>query len=202
MPRGCAFGTRCLASRSTFARRCPTTFGGRSRRRRTILRSKPIRIRSTTLTSTATPTDAPDTPPVGTQRLLLFAVAGTVYGCDIGAVREIVPFRRATRLPGAPAYVRGLVNLRGAIVTVIDLAARLAGGTAADDGSVVLAGYGNKNVGLAVDEVRDVQILPPGRFEPATGDVARGGIVRGLGHLESGVVIVLEVPAVIRQVMA
>lgn len=125
-----------------------------------------------------------------------------MYGCDIGAVREIVPFRRATRLPGAPAYVRGLVNLRGAIVTVIDLAARLTGGTAADDGSVVLAGYGNKNVGLAVDEVRDVQILPPGRFEPATGDVARGGIVRGLGHLESGVVIVLEVPAVIRQVMA
>ena len=154
------------------------------------------------MASTATPTDAPDTPPVGTQRLLLFAVAGTVYGCDIGAVREIVPFRRATRLPGAPAYVRGLVNLRGAIVTVIDLAARLTGGTAADDGSVVLAGYGNKNVGLAVDEVRDVQILPPGRFEPATGDVARGGIVRGLGHLESGVVIVLEVPAVIRQVMA
>jgi len=132
----------------------------------------------------------------------LFAVAGTVYGCDIGAIREIVPLRRATRLPGAPAYVRGLVNLRGAIVTVIDLAARLAGGTSADDGSVVLAEYRNKSVGLAVDEVRDVQILPPERFEPASGDVARGGIVRGLGHLETGVVIVLEVPAVIRQVMA
>ena len=132
----------------------------------------------------------------------MFAVAGTVYGCDIGAVREIVPLRRTTRLPGAPAYVRGLVNLRGAIVTVIDLAARLGGGTSAHDGSVVLAEFGNKNVGLAVDEVRDVQILPPERFEPATGDVARGGIVRGLGHLDSGVVIVLEVPAVIRQVMA
>jgi purine-binding chemotaxis protein CheW len=154
------------------------------------------------LASSAKPTETPDAPPVGTQRLLLFAVAGTVYGCEIGAVREIVPLRRATRLPGAPAYVRGLVNLRGAIVTVIDLAARLANGTAADDGSVVLAEFRNKNVGLAVDEVRDVQVLPPERFEPATGDVARGGIVRGLGHLDSGVVIVLEVPAVIRQVMA
>ena len=154
------------------------------------------------MASTATPTEAPDTSPGGTQRLLLFAVAGTVYGCEIGAVREIVPLRRATRLPGAPAYVRGLFNLRGAIVTVIDLAARLAGATAAEDGSVVLAQFGNKNVGLAVDEVRDVQILPPERFEPARGDVARGGIVRGLGHLDGGVVIVLEVPAVIRQVMA
>jgi purine-binding chemotaxis protein CheW len=136
------------------------------------------------------------------MRLLLFAVAGTVYGCDIGAVREIVPIRRATRLPGAPPYVRGLFNLRGSIVTVIDLAARLAGGIAADDGSVVLAQFGNKNVGLAVDEVRDVQMVSPERFEPATGDVARGGIVRGLGHLDEGVVIVLEVPAVVRQVMA
>ena len=134
--------------------------------------------------------------------MLLFAVAGTVYGCDIAAVREIVPLRRPTRLPGAPPYVRGLFNLRGAIVTVIDLATRLSGVAGGDEGSVVLAEFGNKTVGLAVDEVRDVQILARERFEPATGDVARGGIVRGLGHLDDGVVIVLEVPAVIRQVMA
>ena len=151
------------------------------------------------MASTATPTDAPAGP---TLRLLLFAVAGTVYGCDIGAVREIVPIRHATRLPGAPGYVRGLINLRGAIVTVIDLAARLAGAAAAPEGSVVLAEYGNKQVGLAVDEVRDVQMLAPDRFELATGDVARGGIVHGLGHLDDGVVIVLDVPAVVRQVMA
>ena len=124
-----------------------------------------------------------------------------MYGCDIGSVREIVPIRHATRLPGAPPYVRGLINLRGAIVTVIDLAARLAGTSAAMEGSVVLADHGSKHVGLAVDEVRDVQLLAPDRFEPATGDVARGGVVRGLGHLDDGVVIVLDVPAVVRQVM-
>jgi hypothetical protein len=45
-------------------------------------------------------------------------------------------------------------------------------------------------------------MLPPDRFEAATGDVARGGIVSGLGHLDDGVVIVLDVPAVVRQVMA
>jgi purine-binding chemotaxis protein CheW len=151
------------------------------------------------LASTAIPTDAPQG---ASLRLLLFAVAGTVYGCDIEAVREIVPVRRATRLPGAPSHVSGLINLRGAIVTVIDLAARLAGTTAAADGSVVLAEHGSKHVGIAVDEVRDVEIIPAHRFEPATGDLARGGIVRGLGHLDDGVVIVLDVPAVVRQVMA
>jgi len=154
------------------------------------------------LASTATPTEAPDALTPGTLRLLLFAVAGRVYGCDIAAVREIVPLRRATRLPGAPPYVRGLINLRGAIVTVIDLAVRLVGGSTPDEGSVVLAEFGSKNVGLAVDEVRDVQLLASHQFEPASGDIARGGIVRGLGHLDSGVVIVLEVPAVIRQAMA
>lgn len=125
-----------------------------------------------------------------------------MYGCDIGTVREIVPIRQATRLPGTPAYVLGLINLRGAIVTVIDLAARLAGAAVVGHGSVVLAEYGNKQVGIAVDEVRDVEILSPDRFEPASGDVARGGIVSGLGHLDGGVVIVLDVPSVVRQVMA
>ena len=153
------------------------------------------------MASSATPTEPAEAPSPGTLRLLLFAVAGTVYGCDIGTVREIVPLRRTTRLPGAPPYVRGLINLRGAIVTVIDLAVRLAGSSTPDEGSVVLAEFGNKNVGLAVDEVRDVQHLASHQFEPATGDIARGGIVRGLGHLDSGVVLVLEVPAVIRQVM-
>jgi purine-binding chemotaxis protein CheW len=154
------------------------------------------------LTSTANPAPPTDTPHGASLRLLLFAVGGTVYGCDIGTVREIVPIRQATRLPGTPAYVLGLINLRGAIVTVIDLAARLAGAAVVGHGSVVLAEYGNKQVGIAVDEVRDVEILSPDRFEPASGDVARGGIVSGLGHLDGGVVIVLDVPSVVRQVMA
>lgn len=136
------------------------------------------------------------------SRLLLFAVAGRLFGCDIGAVREIVPARRTTRLPGAPDYVRGLINLRGSIVTVVDLAVRLGTGSAAEDGSIILVEHGSKHVGVAVDEVRDVQVLTSGQLEDAQGDVARGGIVRGLGHLDLGVVIVLDVLALVRQVVA
>ena len=136
------------------------------------------------------------------QRLLLFAAAGAVYGFDIAAVREIVPVRRATRLPGAPEHVSGLINLRGSIVTVIDLPARLSGAAVAEDGSIIVAELGPRVVGLAVDDVRDVQPLPPERFEPAAADLARGGIVRGLGHLDDGVVIVLDVGTLVRQVLA
>jgi len=59
------------------------------------------------------------------RRTLLFRVGSAVYGCDIDDIREIVPHREATRLPGAPSYVQGLINLRGTIVTVLDLGVRL-----------------------------------------------------------------------------
>ena len=136
-------------------------------------------------------------------RTLLFRVAGDVYGCDIDAVREIIPYRRATRLPGAPPYVQGLINLRGTIVTVLDLAARLdatrppmrEGG-----GSIILAEHGARVVGVAVEEVMDVQAIAEESIEAANGNTA-GGLVRGLGHLEDGVVVLIDIHALVTQVL-
>src|ERR671912_28571 len=87
-------------------------------------------------------------------RTLLFRVSGKVYGCDIEAVREIIPYRRATRLPGAPPFVQGLINLRGTIVTVLDLGTRLdPARPPMREGSIILATHGTHVVGVAVDEV-------------------------------------------------
>ena len=74
-------------------------------------------------------------------------------------VREVVRPERITRVPGAPTTVRGIVNVRGAIVTVLDLAALLTGERAVTAGSVVLLEHGTRFIGLAVDTVRDVQIV-------------------------------------------
>ena len=134
--------------------------------------------------------------------MLLFGVGGRVYGCEIGAVREIIPFRRTTRLPGAPNYVCGLINLRGSIVTVLDLGLRL--GAAPVDrtaGSIILVELAAKCVGVGVDEVRDVQPLPADQVEPASGDQARAGVVRGIGHLDDEIVILLDMQAIVRQVL-
>ena len=136
-------------------------------------------------------------------RTLLFRVAGDVYGCDIDTVREIIPYRRATRLPGAPPYVQGLINLRGTIVTVLDLGARLDptrppmrdGG-----GSIILAEHGARVVGVAVDEVMDVQAIAEEQVEAANGN-AKGGLVRGLGHLEDGVVVLIDIHTLVTQVL-
>lgn len=124
----------------------------------------------------------------------------TVYGCEIGGVREILPYRRATRLPGAPPFVQGLINLRGTIVTVLDLGIRLAPGRApVTDGSIIMAEYGTRTVGIAVEEVMDVRVLAEaqGAIPPEQGD----GIVRGVGHAEDTVVVLLDVHTLIKQVL-
>ena len=134
-------------------------------------------------------------------RTLLFRVAERVYGCDIDAVREIIPYRRATRLPGAPPYVQGLINLRGTIVTVLALGQRLeVGREPVREGSIILAEHGTRVVGIAVDEVMDVQAITEEPIVLSAAEAPRG-LVRGLGHLGDGVVVLVDIHALVMQVL-
>lgn len=168
----------------------------------------PTPIRSTSLASTASRADRtiPLAPPPA-ERILLFSLGERVFGCPVEIVREIIPSRLATRLPGAPPYVRGLINLRGSILTILDLAVRLGEPAPARvDGSTILVEHGTRVLGLAVDEVMDVQPLATERLDgaAAAGELAgrNMGIVRGLGHLGDGrVVILLDIHSMVRQVL-
>lgn len=136
----------------------------------------------------------------GGVRTLLFRVGTRVYGCDIADVREIVPYRPATRLPGAPDFVQGLINLRGIIATVLDLGAWLeAGREPVRAGSIILAEHGGRQVGLAVDEVLDVQGIAPEPLDDMAG--GRGGVLRGVGRLDDTIVILLDVGTLVGQVL-
>jgi purine-binding chemotaxis protein CheW len=106
-------------------------------------------------------------------------------------------------LPGAPAFVCGLINLRGTIVTVLDLARRLERSTSAKpDGSYIMIEVGTKLVGIAVDDVMDVRALSEQEVEAATADEARGGVVRGMGRLgDERMVVLLDVITLARQVL-
>jgi purine-binding chemotaxis protein CheW len=132
---------------------------------------------------------------------LLFRVAGdsVTYGCDLGDAQEIIPLRPVTRLPGAPAHVRGLLNIRGTIITVLDLGVRLdPARTLSAQGSIVLVRHGERTVGVVVDEVLDIQTLDVeegGATEPA------GAVVRGVASLNGSPVIVLDLAAMITQVL-
>jgi purine-binding chemotaxis protein CheW len=135
----------------------------------------------------------------------MFGVAGRLCACDLEAVREIVPARAATRLPGAPEWIRGLINLRGTLVTVVDLAVRF-GTVSGADGikSIIVVEAAGKSFGMAVDEVRNVQALSEDALENVDVQRAAGGIVRGLAHVgESGTetALVVDVQEIVRQAL-
>lgn len=166
------------------------------------------------MASTATiPEHATGSSAHGARRTLLFRVGAAVYGCDIDEIREIVPYRQATRLPGAPRYVQGLINLRGTIVTVLDLAVRLdASRTTVSDGSIMLVSIAGsaRLVGIAVQEVMDVRVLgvqrdAPAPSAPAGADAltreSTDDVVRGLAQIDGATVILLDIPTLVRQVL-
>jgi purine-binding chemotaxis protein CheW len=144
------------------------------------------------------------------RQLVLCRVTGRVYGIELGRVREIIPFRRATRLPGAGAQVAGLVNVRGTIVTVLDLAVRLAseaertdgaGRMGRTEGSIVLIEHGSKLVGAAVDEVLDVRREADVELGTEAETLVPGGAVRAVGRLDGEVVALLDIRDIIAQVL-
>ncbi len=150
--------------------------------------------------SNPTTVDEQYTSTADAPRLLLFGVGGRLCACELDAIREIVPFRQATRLPGAPPFVTGLINLRGTILTVMDLGLRLGGAPIdAMKGSIVLAEAGTKCIGLGVDELRDVQRVPRTQIEPADGEIG-SGLVSGVLRVGDDVAMLLDVRAIIKQI--
>jgi purine-binding chemotaxis protein CheW len=122
-----------------------------------------------------------------------------MYGCDIRDTQEILPLRSMTRLPGAPAYVRGLINVRGLIVTVLDLATRLNehAERTTEEGSILLVRHRDRLVGAMVDAVSDVRVLEIDR----DGAPTQGGVARGVATVNGAAVIVLDLDALIQQVL-
>ena len=195
MLHGSAFVTPPRGNRWSSVRRCRPTSCMRSRVPQALIDRLPTPTRWSTLASSETISES-----TAAARTLLFRVAGKMYGCDIDAVREIIPYRRATRLPGAPSFVQGLINLRGTIVTVLDLGARLdPDRPPIRDGSIILATHGTRVVGVAVDEVMDVQAITEEHVEAHGG--ARDALIRGLGHSESDVVVLVDIHTLVTQVL-
>ncbi|MCC6928532.1 MAG: purine-binding chemotaxis protein CheW [Gemmatimonadaceae bacterium] len=128
--------------------------------------------------------------------------AGTLFAIEQGAVREVVPARALTRLPGASAAVRGLLNVRGTLVTVVDLATRFARGTSAgEELSVVIVVTQSRTLGLLVNDVIDVQAYSADDFVP-TGLEPPDPALRGMGHFDGRIVLSVDLQELARQTFA
>jgi purine-binding chemotaxis protein CheW len=138
------------------------------------------------------------------RRLLLFRAAGRLCACDLEVVREIAPGRASTRLPGAPDWVVGLVNLRGTLVTVVDLSRRF-GAESGKARQIIIVEACGKVFGLGVDEVKDVKAIADEAIEPVDVQRSVGGIVLALAHLGAegdGTAMVCDVVAIAREALA
>jgi len=93
-----------------------------------------------------------------TRQFITFTIGASVFGVDVMAVREITAWVETTPLPNTPEYVRGVINLRGAIVPVLDLRARFGIGMTEPTKYhvVIIVSLGKRLIGLLVDAVSDI----------------------------------------------
>jgi purine-binding chemotaxis protein CheW len=134
--------------------------------------------------------------------MLLARAAGSWFGCPLADVREVLPLSAFARLPGAPPHVLGLLNVRGRLVTVMDLGRRLDASAAIGAGGYVLiVGAGERQAGCRVDAV--ARAVPMAELHPTSGagNAAVGGIVMGVGEVDGEPVAVLDLPAFVRETL-
>ncbi len=143
---------------------------------------------------------AVDRPAVDGQ-YLTFSLQGEVFGIEILRVREIIGYTRPTEIPLMPAFVHGVINLRGSVVPVIDLAHRLGrGATELKPRTCVVivevdGEDGAQPMGILVDAVEAVLDIAADAIEPAPafGSGLRAQFIRGMARREHGFIVLLEV---------
>jgi purine-binding chemotaxis protein CheW len=143
------------------------------------------------------------------QQYLTFMLGGETYAMGILAIKEIIEYGNLTEVPRMPQFIRGVINLRGAVVPVIDLSARF--GKQATQVTrrtciviVEVAGGGEmqnetQDVGVMVDAVNAVLEIPAGEIEPppSFGANIRADFMSGMGKVNGKFVILLDIHRVL-----
>ena len=136
------------------------------------------------------------------HEFLTFRLGAEEYAIDILQVREIRAYEAPTRIANTPTYVKGVVNLRGAIVPILDLRGRFGLGELAAGASrvVVILSLEGRPLGIVVDAVSDVVRLQAGDIRPAPEQiraVVSDAFVRGLVPVGDRMLIVVDLARVV-----
>ena len=141
----------------------------------------------------------------GQSQYLTFMLGGEMFAIGILNIKEIIEYGQLTTVPMMPGFIRGVINLRGSVVPVVDLAARF-GRKSADVTRrtciVILeieAEGERQDIGVVVDTVNEVLEIPPSEIEPAPtfGAKIRADFIQGMGKVNSKFVIILNVSHVL-----
>lgn len=131
------------------------------------------------------------------DKFLTFRLADEEYGIDICHVTEIVGMQKITSLPDMPDYLKGMINLRGKVIPVIDVRTRFKLPIREYDNRtcIVVVNISDNSVGLLVDTVRDVANIPESEIEPPAKIQKKSGnaFIKGMGKVGDEVKILLDV---------
>jgi purine-binding chemotaxis protein CheW len=132
-----------------------------------------------------------------TQQFCTFFLEGHFFGVPVQQIQEVIRYQEMTRVPLVPEVVRGLINLRGQIVTAVDLRRRLGMGERPDDQLPlnVVARTDDGPVSLLVDEIGDVLEVSEDAYEntPENMSAEQKEMVEGVYKLENRLLLVLNV---------
>ncbi|NJD76772.1 MAG: chemotaxis protein CheW [Candidatus Methanoperedens sp.] len=138
----------------------------------------------------------------GELQLVVFTIGSEEFGVEIMNVQEIIRMTNITRIPQAPGYIRGIINLRGRIIVVINLNVIMGMESKEQDENtrIIVASIGDTVMGFVVDSVSEVIRLPEKNVEPAPAVIAsRIGTeyVLGVGKLDNRLLILLNLGKVL-----
>ena len=137
------------------------------------------------------------TAPKPAEEFLTFALGSEEYGVDILKVQEIRGYDSPTRLPDAPDYIKGVVNLRGVIVPVIDMRVkfRLAEAAYTAETVMIVLNIADRVVGMVVDRVSDVVRIAAEQMRavPELGSGIDRQFITGIGTLDERMLILLDI---------
>ena len=133
----------------------------------------------------------------GGNEFLAFKLGKEEYGIHILKVQELRGYETPTRIANAPEFVKGVVNLRGTIVPIVDMRIKFHLGEPTYDQFtvVVILNIGGRVVGMVVDSVSDVTTLAPEQIKPAPemGTVFNANYLIGLGTLDERMLILIDI---------
>jgi purine-binding chemotaxis protein CheW len=144
---------------------------------------------------------APAAAPDGGQAYVTATIAGQLFGLPIDRVQDVFTLGALSRVPLAPPDIAGLMNLRGRVVTAVDIRGRLGGASAPAEAGALAIGIGaaGDSYGLVVDRIGEIVTVPGGALEanPIHLDPSWAALSRGVHRLETDLLVVLDVDAML-----
>ena len=136
------------------------------------------------------------------NKFLSFKIGDESYGIEIKSIIEIVELQRIIEVPDMPVYIKGVVNLRGKVIPVMDLRLRfnMQERKYDDRTCIIIVNVNNTAVGLIVDNVDEVLEIPENSIEPPPNFKTRSGsnkFINGLGKISEEVKILLDVQKIL-----